>query len=150
MTKPRDHDNEDNEEQREADQAQDVAEDALAPDAADNALDSRKPDGGITDDDSNVHDTVDLMKQMVTSGRIDMGAFAGEPLMDDGDDAMPGTPAGPCPQPGAAGPQACARTGMGRVRSILTPLCTPLASNRPTNSEVDARDSDPVGELSRT
>jgi|GEM_PF-2471514 len=95
MTKPRDHDNEDNEEQREADQAQDVAEDALAPDAADNALDSHKPDGGITDDDSNVHDTVDLMKQMVTSGRIDMGAFAGEPLMDDGDDAMPGTPAGP-------------------------------------------------------
>ena len=95
MANPRDPDDEDNNEQREPDQAQDVADDALAPGDADNALDSRKPEGGITDDDSNVHDTIDMMKQMVTSGQIDMGAFAGEPLMDDGDEAMPGMPAGP-------------------------------------------------------
>lgn len=95
MINPRDDEAEDNSEQREPDQAQDVAEDALALDEATNALDSSKPPGGITDDDSTVHDTVDIMNQMLTSGHIDMGAFAGEPLMDDGDGEMPGTPAGP-------------------------------------------------------
>ena len=95
MANPRDLEDEDNNEQREADQAQAVAEDALHPDAGPDPLDSEKPHGGITDDEGDVHDTVDMMKQMVTSGRVDMGAFAGEPLMDDGDEEMPGTPAGP-------------------------------------------------------
>ena len=95
MARPRDTDDEDNSEQREPDQAQTVADDALSPENGPGALDSTKPHGGITDDDSEVHDIVDMMKQMVTSGRVDMGAFAGEPLMDDGDGEMPGTPAGP-------------------------------------------------------
>ena len=99
MPKPRDFErdfeDEDNNEQREADQAQAVADDALHPDSGPDPLDSEQPQGGITDDDSDVHDTVDMMKQMVTSGRVDMSAFAGEPLMDDGDEEMPGTPAGP-------------------------------------------------------
>lgn len=95
MTDPRDQQDEDNQEQRESDQAQDVADDAMEPENGADALDSAKPDGGITDDDSDVHDTLDMMKQMISSGRVDMGAFAGEPLMDDGDEAMPGTPAGP-------------------------------------------------------
>jgi len=88
-------DNDDNSEQRDLDQAQAVADDALARDDNGDALGSTKPDGGITDEDSGLPDTVDLMKQMHSSGRVDMGAFAGEPLMDDGDDVMPGTPAGP-------------------------------------------------------
>ncbi|MEI6485133.1 MAG: hypothetical protein WCO11_02580 [Sphingomonadales bacterium] len=95
MPRPRDHEDEDNSEQREADQAQVVADDALHPDDGPDPLDSEKPHGGLTDDDGDVHDTVDMMKQMLTSGHVDMGAFAGEPLMDDGDGAMPGTPAGP-------------------------------------------------------
>jgi hypothetical protein len=95
MANPRDRDNEDNQEQREHDQAQDVADDALAVEGDDDPLDSSKSPGGITDDDSEVHDIVDMMKQMVSSGRVDMGAYSGEPLMDDGDDVMPGTPAGP-------------------------------------------------------
>lgn len=95
MPNPREHDNEDNQEQIEPDQAQDVADDALALEQGPDALDSRKVDGGITDDDHDVHDTVDMMKQMISSGRVDMGAYAGEPLMDDGDAEMPGTPAGP-------------------------------------------------------
>lgn len=95
MANPRDRQDEDNQEQIEPDQAQDVADDAMTPDNGPDALGSSKPEGGITDDDSDVHDTVDMMKQMISSGRVDMGAFAGEPLMDDGDEVMPGSPAGP-------------------------------------------------------
>ncbi|MEN9931969.1 MAG: hypothetical protein RIS17_542 [Pseudomonadota bacterium] len=95
MANPRNIEDEDNSEQREPDQAQAVADDALHPDDGPDPLDSEKPHGGITDDDGDVHDTLDMMKQMVTSGRVDMGAYAGEPLMDDGDAEMPGTPAGP-------------------------------------------------------
>lgn len=95
MANKRDIETEENSEQIEPDQAQSVADDALSPEDGPGALESTKPHGGITDDDSDVHDIVDMMKQMITSGRVDMGAYAGEPLMDDGDGEMPGTPAGP-------------------------------------------------------
>ncbi len=77
-----------NREQRDEDQAQDVANDRLygVPGDDHDILESTKPHGGlgVTPDDDIV-DTVDQLKQMVTSGRIDMGAYAGEPMMDDGD-----------------------------------------------------------------
>lgn len=90
MPDPRDQmpEDEPNLEQREPDQAQDVANDSLygAPgdDADDDVLGSTKPRGGL-DDDNDLVDTVDQLKQMLTSGRIDMSAYAGEPMMDDGD-----------------------------------------------------------------
>lgn len=79
----------DNDEQRDADQAQDVADDALNA-TADLSEDSEH--GGqanpaaITPDD--MPDLVDTMNQMVTSGRIDNGAFAGEPMHDDEEDRL--------------------------------------------------------------
>ncbi len=74
----------DNQEQDDGDQAQDVAAGAVAGE-----------DGGFEDSEhggttnpaqlipDDVPDTVDLMEQMVRSGRIDNGAFAGEPQHDD-------------------------------------------------------------------
>lgn len=77
-----------NAEQREPTQAQQVADEALygQPGDADDAFASRKAHGGLgVAGDDDLLDTVDQMKQMVSSGRIDMGAYEGEPMMDDGD-----------------------------------------------------------------
>lgn len=66
-------------------QAQTVADDALTGRADSGAEDSERggsPDvGAVTPDD--VPDLVDTMEQMVSSGRIDMGAYRGEPAHDD-------------------------------------------------------------------
>ncbi|WP_439533436.1 hypothetical protein [Polymorphobacter sp.] len=85
MSKPREPQTESNEQTGE-DQAQDVAQDRLdgLPGDDHDMLASRKPKGGITDDNDLI-DTVDHMKEMLASGRVDMGAYAGEPMMDDGD-----------------------------------------------------------------
>jgi hypothetical protein len=83
-------DTEDNSEQADAGtQAQDVAADAQAR-ATDPAEDSERgghanPAQIIPDD---VPDLVERMNEMNRSGRIDMDAFAGEPQMDDEDDAF--------------------------------------------------------------
>lgn len=77
-----------NAEQREPTQAQGIAEEALhgQPGDEDDAFASTKAHGGLgIAGDDDLLDTVDQMKQMVSSGRIDMGAFEGEPMMDDGD-----------------------------------------------------------------
>ena len=47
-------------------------------------LDSVKVNGGI--DESSEQDVIDHMRDMEQSGRIDMGAFSGEPNMDDNED----------------------------------------------------------------
>ena len=74
-----------NSEQVDADQAQDVAEDARElPTAPFGLDDTEKAAGGIEDFDT--PDLVDHMKQMVSSGRVDMAAFRGEPEHDDEDD----------------------------------------------------------------
>jgi hypothetical protein len=79
----------DNAEQRDEGQAQDVADDALGEggDLSENSEHSgtSNPAGIIPDD---VPDLVDTMNQMVTSGRIDNGAFAGEPMHDDEEDRL--------------------------------------------------------------
>ena len=71
-------DTEDNSEQADAGtQAQDVAADAQAR--------ATDPAQIIPDD---VPDLVERMNDMNRSGRIDMDAYAGEPQMDDEDDAF--------------------------------------------------------------
>lgn len=75
---------EENSEQDDDDRADTVAEDALHL-GDDPAEDSERAGGGdpgelIPDD---VPDLVDRMTEMVRSGRIDNGAFAGEPMHDD-------------------------------------------------------------------
>ena len=82
-------DNDDNDEQRDDDQAQDVTDDALNL-ANDPYVESEhggtpNPAGIIPED---VPDLVDTMNQMVSSGRIDNGAFAGEPMHDDEEDRL--------------------------------------------------------------
>ena len=80
---------EENAEQRDADQAQDVAADAI--DRSHDPLEDSKRAGAsnpaslIPED---IPDLVDTMKQMVTSGRIDNGAFEGEPMHDDEEDSL--------------------------------------------------------------
>jgi hypothetical protein len=79
----------DNAEQRDEGLAQEVADDALGA-ANDLSEDSEhggtsNPAGIIPDD---VPDLVDTMNQMVTSGLIDNGAFAGEPTHDDEEDRL--------------------------------------------------------------
>ena len=75
-----------NEEQDdESSQAQDVAEDALHPDAG-TPTESTKHKKGAYEDDDSTQDLVDHMRDMESSGRIDMGAYRGEPNMDDDDD----------------------------------------------------------------
>ena len=65
-------------------QAQTVTEDAegLTP-ATESPTESRKApnSSGLMDDST--QDTVDHMRDMESSGRIDMGAYRGEPNMDD-------------------------------------------------------------------
>ncbi len=71
-----------NREQQDDGQAQDVAEDALHP--GEGLGESRHGPGDRTQiipDDT--PDLVDKMNEMVRSGRIDNGAFAGEPQHDD-------------------------------------------------------------------
>lgn len=72
----------------EPDQAQTVADEALAGGRrAASPLDSEKPDdeGEIMDDST--QDLIDKMRDMEQSGRIDMGAYRGEPNHDDEDEA---------------------------------------------------------------
>ena len=79
----------DNDEQRDDDQAQDVTDDAMAL-GSDPFVESEhggKPNpAAVMPDD--VPDLVDTMNQMVSSGRIDNGAFQGEPMMDDEEDRL--------------------------------------------------------------
>lgn len=71
-----DPDRQNAEQNEEGSQAQDVAADALAHEAGD----LTEPDASLPEDSP---DLVDLEKAMLRSGRIDMGAFEGEPDMDD-------------------------------------------------------------------
>ena len=65
-------------------QAHDVAEDALNGMAEEGSpLDSTKHESGLDLDDDSTQDLVDHMRDMESSGRIDMGAYRGEPNMDD-------------------------------------------------------------------
>ena len=69
-------------------QAQTVADEALAGGARKaSPLDSIKPDdeGELMDDST--QDLIDKMRDMEQSGRIDMGAYRGEPNHDDEEDA---------------------------------------------------------------
>ena len=77
----------DNDEQRDADQAQDVADDAMIVDtdlSEESEHGGSSDRGAVTPDDT--PDLVDTMNQMVRSGVIDNGAFAGEPMHDDEED----------------------------------------------------------------
>ena len=65
-------------------QAQDVAEEARNKDGEASPLDSIKVGGGIDGTDS--QDLIDKMREMEQSGRIDMGAYRGEPNLDDNED----------------------------------------------------------------
>ena len=65
-------------------QAQDVAEEARNKDGEASPLDSIKVGGGIDGTDS--QDLIDKMRDMEQSGRIDMGAYRGEPNLDDNED----------------------------------------------------------------
>lgn len=73
-----------NDEQSDGDQAQDVSDDAMI---VDTDLSEESEHGGSSDRTAtmpdDVPDLVDTMNQMVRSGRIDNGAFAGEPMHDD-------------------------------------------------------------------
>lgn len=79
----------DNREQRDEGQAQDVADEALNlgsdPTEESEHGGSADPAALIPDD---VPDLVDKMNEMVRSGHIDNGAFAGEPMHDDEEDAL--------------------------------------------------------------
>jgi len=81
----------DNSEQNEAgSQAQDLADEALHP-AQTAGRTSAESEPGFRQSDADlvprdVPDLVDTMNDMVQSGRIDMDAYAGEPLMDDEDE----------------------------------------------------------------
>jgi hypothetical protein len=79
-------DADDNNEQREEDQAQDVAGDALdhTGDPSEDSERSGSDRTAVLPDD--VPDLVDTMNAMVRSGQIDNGAYAGEPSLDDEDD----------------------------------------------------------------
>ncbi len=75
---------EENSEQTDDGQAQDVADDALhlGDDPSEDSEHGGKPNpGSLIPDD--VPDLVDKMNEMVRSGHIDNGAFAGEPMHDD-------------------------------------------------------------------
>lgn len=71
----------------ELEQAQTVADEALDGEARHaSPLDSIKVDeeGEVMDDSS--QDLIDKMRDMEQSGRIDMGAYRGEPNFDDNED----------------------------------------------------------------
>ena len=70
----------------EPEQSHTIAEEALRGSAREaSPLDSEKVAGGEIDDDS-TQDLIDHMRDMESSGRIDMSAFAGEPNHDDNED----------------------------------------------------------------
>ena len=78
-----------NQEQNDGDQAQDVADDAMTF-SSDLSEDSEhggtsNPAAVMPDD---TPDLVDTMNQMVSSGRIDNGAYEGEPMHDDEEDRL--------------------------------------------------------------
>jgi hypothetical protein len=88
---------EENSEQADEGQAQDIADEAVArrrgaagAEARDPTVDSEH--GGKTDPGliipNDMPDLVDTLNQMITSGRIDNGAFSGEPMMDDEEDQL--------------------------------------------------------------
>lgn len=85
---------EENFEQRDEGQAQDVASEAmdLLQDAEGHDSVGGTEHGGSSDPTAiipeDVPDLIDTMNQMLTSGRIDNGAFAGEPMMDDEEDQL--------------------------------------------------------------
>ena len=64
-------------------QAQTVAQEAGYKDAETSPLDSEKVTNG--DDEDAAQDLIDKMRDMEQSGRIDMGAYRGEPNHDDED-----------------------------------------------------------------
>lgn len=67
----------------ESTQAADVAQDAIDRATSTQGLeDSEKDKSGISDS-ADAQDIVDHMKQMDTSGQIDMDAYRGEETMDD-------------------------------------------------------------------
>lgn len=70
----------------ELEQAQTVAGEARNKDGQASPLDSTKSDepGELMDDST--QDLIDKMRDMEQSGRIDMGAYRGEPNMDDNED----------------------------------------------------------------
>ena len=70
----------------EPEQAHTVAAEARNKDAEASPLDSSRNDepGEVMDDSS--QDLIDKMRDMEQSGRIDMGAYRGEPNMDDNED----------------------------------------------------------------
>ncbi len=79
----------DNDEQADDGQAQDVADDALelSGDLSEDSEHGGTPNpGAVMPDDT--PDLVDTMNQMVSSGLIDNGAFAGEPMHDDEEDRL--------------------------------------------------------------
>jgi hypothetical protein len=65
-------------------QAQEIAEEARNKDGEPSPLDSAKVAGGI--DGDSTQDLIDHMRDMEQSGRIDMGAYAGEENLDDNED----------------------------------------------------------------
>ena len=65
-------------------QAQSIAEEARNQDAEISPLDSIKVNSGI--DDDSTQDLIDHMRDMESSGRIDMDAYAGEENLDDNED----------------------------------------------------------------
>jgi hypothetical protein len=74
------------EQEDELEQAQTVADEARQARTEGSPLDSIKvaQSGEIMDDST--QDLIDKMRDMEQSGRIDMGAYLGEPNMDDEDD----------------------------------------------------------------
>ncbi|MEO6387930.1 MAG: hypothetical protein ABIT16_13785 [Croceibacterium sp.] len=78
---PEAHNSEQDDEQS---QAQEVADEARSRGAEGSPLDSTKAKGG--DDGDSTQDLIDHMRDMEQSGRIDMGAYRGEPNLDDDDD----------------------------------------------------------------
>ncbi len=76
-----------NREQEDEGQAQDVADDALHPQRGGGSVkgNHRNPAQIIPDD---VPDLVETMERMVSSGRIDNDAYAGEPQHDDEEELL--------------------------------------------------------------
>jgi len=72
----------------ELEQSQTLAEEALRGEARRGSpLDSlKKPSEGDDLAEDSTQDLIDHMRDMEQSGRIDMGAFSGEPNMDDNED----------------------------------------------------------------
>jgi len=65
-------------------QAQSIADEARNRAGEGSPLDSTKVHGGL--DDDSTQDLIDHMRDMETSGRIDMDAYAGEENLDDNED----------------------------------------------------------------